>query len=167
MIIGREKEIKILNKLLASDRPEFLALYGRRRVGKTFLIREYFKSQTIFFFTGSFKTKTDIQLENFFSEYTHRTKGNKETSIPKNWNTAFSYLADYLYSLQNRKNKIVVFIDELPWLDRPRSGFVSALEYFWNRHVSTMDNVLLIVCGSAASWMQKNYSKQRAGCITG
>ena len=162
-IIGREREKKILDKLLTSDRPEFLALYGRRRVGKTFLVREYFKSQTLFFFTGSFETETNIQLENFFREYTYRTKGNKETSIPKNWNTAFLYLADYLYSLQNRKKKIVVFIDELPWLDRPRSGFVSALEYFWNRHVSTMDNVLLVVCGSAASWMQKKLLKAKGG----
>ena len=162
-IIGREREIKKIDKLLASESPEFLALYGRRRVGKTFFIREYLKSQTVFFFTGSFETETDIQLENFFREYTHRTKGKKETTPPKNWNSAFAYLTDYLYPLQNRKKKIVVFIDELPWLDRSKSGFVPALEYFWNRHVSTMDNVLLIVCGSAASWMQKKLLRAKGG----
>ncbi len=75
---------------------------------------------------------------------------------------AFSYLTDYLYMLRNRKKKIVIFIDELPWLDMPKSGFVKALEYFWNQHVSAMDNVLLVVCGSAASWMQKNCSRQKA-----
>ncbi|MEA3445260.1 MAG: ATP-binding protein [Bacteroidota bacterium] len=163
IIIGREREIKILDKLLTSEKPEFLALYGRRRVGKTFLIREYFKPQTVFSFTGSFETETKVQLDNFFREYISRTKGNKETSSPKHWSTAFSFLADYLYSLQYRKKKIVVFIDELPWLDRPKSGFVAALEYFWNQDASKMNNVLLIVCGSAASWMQKKLLKAKGG----
>lgn len=162
-IIGREREIEKIDKLLASGSPEFLALYGRRRVGKTFLIREYLKSQIDFFFTGAFEMETDIQLENFFREYISRTQGKKETSSPKDWNTAFHYLADYLNSLQTRKKKVVVFIDELPWLDRPKSGFLPALEYFWNRHVSAMDHVLLIVCGSAASWMQKNLFKAKGG----
>jgi len=162
-IIGRENEINKMNKLLNSERPEFLTIYGRRRVGKTFLIRKHLNSHTVFSFTGSYETETDIQLENFFREYMSRTKGGKETTSPKNWSTAFSYLADYLYSLQKRKKKIVVFIDELPWLDRPRSGFVSALEYFWNQHVSTMNNVLLVACGSAASWMQNKLIKAKGG----
>ncbi len=162
-IIGREREINIFNKLLASDSSDFLAIYGRRRVGKTFLIREHFKTHIKFSFTGAFEEKTNIQLDNFFREYYQRTKGKKETSPPKNWSMAFSYLTDYLYSLKNRKNKIVIFIDELPWLDRPKSGFVSALEFFWNQHVSAMDNVLLIVCGSAASWMQKKLLKAKGG----
>lgn len=127
------------------------------------MIREYFKSHIKFSFTGAFEEKTKIQLDNFFREYIHRTKGKKETNPPKNWSMAFFYLSDYLYTLQNRKNKIVIFIDELPWLDRPKSGFVSALEYFWNQHVSAMDNVLLIVCGSAASWMQQKLLKAKGG----
>ncbi len=162
-IIGREKEMKIIDKLLKSDSPEFLALYGRRRVGKTFLIREYLKSKTVFSFTGSFEAAINIQLNNFFREYIRQTKGQKETNSPKNWRIAFSYLTDYLYSLKNRKQKTVVFIDELPWLDTAKSGFISALEYFWNQHVSAMSNVLLIVCGSAASWMQKKLLKSKGG----
>jgi len=162
-VIGREREIQILDKLLASDRPEFLAIYGRRRVGKTFLIREYLKTDIVFTFTGAFKVGVKIQLNNFFREYLGITGGKKETTPPENWHTAFSYLADYLYTLKNRKKKQVVFIDELPWLDMPKSGFVQALEYFWNRHVSTMDNILLIVCGSAASWIQKKLMKSKGG----
>jgi len=162
-LIGRDRERNKIDKLLASSSAEFLAIYGRRRIGKTFLIRQYLKSQIVFSFTGSFETNTDIQLSNFFREYTNRTQGQKETNPPQNWNTAFSYLADYLKLLQHRKKKIVVFIDELPWLDRPKSGFVSALEYFWNQHVSNMNNVLLIVCGSAASWMQKKLLKAKGG----
>ena len=162
-IIGREQEIKKLNKLLHSDSPQFLAIYGRRRVGKTFLVREYFKKQTVFTFTGSFEEKAKTQLDNFFREYIYRTKGKKETIIPDNWSIAFSYLANYLLSLKKRKQKIVVFIDELPWLDTPKSGFLSALGYFWNHYVSMMDNVLLIICGSAASWMKKKIMKSKGG----
>ena len=106
---------------------------------------------------GSFEAEIDIQLNNFFKEYSRCTKGKKETSPPQNWNNAFSYLTDYLYTLKRRKRKIVVFIDELPWLDIPKSNFISALEYFWNQYASTMNNVLLIVCGSAASYMIKNF----------
>ena len=162
-IIGRKREILILDKLLVSGKPEFLALYGRRRVGKTFLVREYFKQDIVFAFTGSFKVNAKTQLGNFFSEYLRATNGKKETSHPENWHSAFTYLADYLYTLGHRKKKQVVFIDELPWLDMPRSGFVPALEYFWNQHVSRMDNVLLVVCGSAASWIQKKLLKAKGG----
>ena len=162
-ILGREIEREKMDKLLASSRPEFLAIYGRRRVGKTFLIREHLKSQTVFSFTGSYEAETSNQLQNFYSEYMYRTKGAKETTVPQNWTSAFSYLAEYLYTLQKRKKKIVVFIDELPWLDRPRSGFIQALEYFWNQHASIMNNVLLVVCGSAASWMQNKLIKAKGG----
>lgn len=162
-IIGREREIKKINRLLNSNSSEFLAVYGRRRVGKTFLIREYLKDKMVFSFSGAFEADSEIQLENFFREYSSRTNGKKETTPPKNWSTAFSYLADYIKSLRRRKNKLVVFIDELPWLDQPKSGFVGALEYFWNKHISEMNNVLLIVCGSAASWMQQKILRARGG----
>jgi AAA+ ATPase superfamily predicted ATPase len=161
-IIGRENEILIFERLLKSNAAKFVAIYGRRRVGKTFLVREYFKNHIKFSFTGSFEEKTDVQLKNFFREYLQRTNGKKETTEPQDWNTAFNYLADYLKNLKSNR-KIVVFIDELPWLDRPKSGFVKALEYFWNQHGSKMDNVLLIVCGSAASWMQKKLLKAKGG----
>lgn len=164
-LIGRENEISLFEKLLESNSSKFLAIYGRRRVGKTFLVREYFNKQIKFSFTGSFEEKTDVQLKNFFKEYLHRTNGKIETTQPESWSTAFNYLANYLKNLKT-KSKIVVFIDELPWLDRPKSGFVNALEYFWNQHISTMDNVILIVCGSAASWMQKKLLKAKEDYTT-
>ena len=162
-VIGRDEEKRVLEKLLESDKPEFLAVYGRRRVGKTFLIREYYGPNIVFSFTGAFKVETKIQLNNFFREYLRITAGKMETTPPENWHVAFAYLADYLYTLKRRKRKQVVFIDELPWLDTPKSGFVSALEYFWNMHVSTMNNVILVVCGSATSWMQKKLMKAKGG----
>ena len=162
-LIGRDKEVALLSRLLQSEKPRFLAIYGRRRVGKTFLIRNYFKTNIQFSFSGSFEETTKVQLQNFFSEYLTRTNGKKETTPPKDWSTAFHYLLKHIESLSHKKKKIVIFIDELPWLDRPKSGFVKALEYFWNQHISTMNNVLLIVCGSSASWMQKKILKSKGG----
>ena len=163
-IIGRKKELRILDKLMTSDAAEFLAVYGRRRVGKTFLIYEYLKSHIVFSFSGSFEAGMDVQLGNFFREYVRFTQGQKETDRPIDWSVAFSYLTDYLYEVESQtKGKMVVFIDEMPWLDTPKSGFVQALEYFWNQHVSKMKRVLLIACGSAASWMKKKLLKSKGG----
>jgi len=163
-IIGREKEIAILSKISSSDRAEFLAIYGRRRVGKTFLIYEHFKSKIAFSFSGSFEQPLKVQLANFFKEYLRITQAKLETEPPSDWGTAFSYLTDYLYEIEKKKGKkIVIFIDEMPWLDTPRSGFLPALEYFWNQHASKMNRVLLIACGSTASWIKKKLLKSKGG----
>lgn len=162
VIIGRKKELDILDKVMASDRAEFLVVYGRRRVGKTYLIYEHLKDHFVFSFSGTFKEPTSTQISNFFREYIRWSKGNKETNTPKDWATAFSYLTDYLYSL-DKNQKAVVFIDEMPWLDTAKSGFVPALEYFWNQHASKMHHVVLIACGSTASWITKKLLKSKGG----
>ncbi|MES2776263.1 MAG: ATP-binding protein [Bacteroidota bacterium] len=162
-IVGRELEKAKLDKMLASPQAEFLAIYGRRRIGKTYLIRQYLKDNLVFDFTGTRDGKNDVQLNNFFDEYLKRTNGQKETQPPPSWQVAFKYLADYLAGQQVTASKLVVFIDEMPWIDTPRSGFVSALEFFWNQHASNMDNVLLIACGSASSWIKKKLIHARGG----
>ncbi len=163
-IIGRVEERAKLKEIASSKLPEFLVVYGRRRVGKTYLIREYFGSDIVFDFTGSYAASMHTQLENFFRTYLLRTKGQRETRIPTNWSWAFQYLIDYIrFISESRKSKLVIFIDELPWLDTPRSGFVSALEHFWNQHLSKMNNVLLIGCGSASSWIQKKLFRAKGG----
>lgn len=162
-IIGREKEREKLDKILQSNQAEFLALYGRRRVGKTFLIRQHLKDQLVFELSGTKEGKRDQQLHHFFEEYLKRTKGQQATKTPTNWQMAFSYLAEYLAGLSPSTTKQVVFIDEMPWLDSPKSDFISALEFFWNQHVSKMDHILLIACGSATSWIRKNLINARGG----
>ncbi|TAG24507.1 MAG: ATP-binding protein [Cytophagia bacterium] len=162
-IIGRILEIQKLNKILESSEAEFLSVYGRRRVGKTFLIREFFNNQLVFDFTGTKDAHLQAQLNNFFEEYLKKTKGNLKTQTPKTWQEAFLYLADYLYSLKSDGSKMVVFIDEMPWLDTPKSGFISALEYFWNQHLSKMNHIILVACGSASSWIRKNLINARGG----
>jgi AAA+ ATPase superfamily predicted ATPase len=161
-IIGRVENKKHLNRILKSKNSEFLVVHGRRRVGKTFLISEYFKKEIVFDFTGSYKSSMSTQLSNFYSEYLKRTEGKKETTVPINWSEAFRYLSTYLEDL-NKNRKAVVFLDELPWLDNRKSRFVSALEYFWNHDVSKMNHVILVVCGSANSWIQKKLLKSKGG----
>ncbi len=162
-IIGREKEKRNLDKILQSNQAEFLALYGRRRVGKTFLIRQHLQKHLVFDISGTKGATKEQQLDNFFQEYLIRTQRKKEIIMPQSWQEAFRYLANYLFDLPQNSTKKVVFIDEMPWLDTPKSGFISALEFFWNQHVSKMDNVLLIACGSASSWIRKNLINARGG----
>lgn len=162
-IIGREKEKEKLDKILQSNQSEFLALYGRRRVGKTFLVRQYLKNNLVFDISGTKDGTKDQQLLNFFSEYLYRTGRQKETQAPQSWHEAFGILANYLSELPQTSAKYVVFLDEMPWMETPKSEFISALEFFWNQHVSKMDNVLLIACGSASSWIRKNLINARGG----
>jgi uncharacterized protein len=163
MIIGRKNEQAIFSKLLQSKQAEFLTIYGRRRVGKTFLIREFFQKEIVFEFTGAFEAELSIQLFNFFTELQRSDSQLQQKETPKSWAVAFNYLAEYLYRLSDSNQKIVVFIDELPWLDTPNSGFMSAFEYFWNQHGSKIKNLLLVTCGSAASWIIQNLINAKGG----
>lgn len=164
-IIGREKEIDKFNKILFSNQAEFLAIYGRRRVGKTFLIRQHFKNNLIFDFSGTKDSSITQQLSNFFEEYLKRTQGQRETKTPTSWHEAFRYLAHFLTTESglNPNQKLVVFIDEMPWIDTPKSEFISALEFFWNQHISKLNNVILVGCGSASSWIRKKLINARGG----
>lgn len=126
-VAGRNAEKKILDELLSSNKAEFVALYGRRRIGKTFLIRQYLSKHIVLDFAGSNNESTTTQLVNFkrvFSEQCFELE-----STPENWSEAFKHINDYLLSIQ-KDQKLVVFLDELPWLDRPKSGFLLALEFF-------------------------------------
>jgi AAA+ ATPase superfamily predicted ATPase len=162
-LIGREQEIEKLNSMLLSGNAEFLAVYGRRRVGKTFLIRQHLKDNIVFDFTGTRDGAKEEQVKNFFDEYLKKINTKKIIPPPLTWQDAFNYLVQYLKTLPKQKLKHVVFIDEMPWLDGPKSNFIGALEYFWNQHVSAMDNVLLIACGSASSWIKKKLINARGG----
>jgi len=150
-IIGRKKEIEKLDRILKSTKSEFLAVYGRRRVGKTFLIREYFNYTFDFQISGLANAKTEQQLFNFDASL--RKQSNLIFEGPsKNWLIAFQRLIDHLDNKQS-KDKLVLFFDELSWFDTPGSDFMMGLEHFWNAWATNRKDVFLIVCGSAASWM--------------
>ena len=162
-IIGREEEIKLLEKLYLSKQAEFLAIYGRRRIGKTFLVTEYFQDKGIFFeITGSATATTKEQLLRFHHEFCGLFKSTQNIKPPKSWQEAFFRLKDAIKEIQTHQ-KVVLFFDELPWLASSKSKFLSALDYFWNRHLSRMPNVLLIVSGSSASWMIKQVLNDKGG----
>jgi AAA+ ATPase superfamily predicted ATPase len=159
-IIGREPEKKVLRQCLDSKKPEFLAVYGRRRVGKTFLIREYLKDNIVFSMTGAIKTPMKQQLRNFH-EALEEYAGNQKKS-PTDWFDAFLLLKNYIKEIRNHKKK-VVFFDELPWLATQKSGFVSALDHFWNSFAVAREDLLLVICGSATSWIIDNVINDRGG----
>ena len=162
-IIGREKEKVILERVLNSSSASFLAIYGRRRIGKTHLIRNYFKIQGLFFhLTGIQDASMEVQLRNFSAEFSDHFRKGKKVEIPKDWFEAFQILRKEI-ELVPSEERVILFLDELPWLSAPRSNMIQALDHFWNRYLSGMSNVTLIVCGSAASWMLDNVINSKGG----
>ena len=166
-IIGRGEEQEELERLYRSDRPEFVAVYGRRRVGKTFLIKQTLKGRITFQHTGvspadqeDARNRMKTQIESFYySLLNHGLEGYK---MPTSWMEAFFQLEQLLDRMDDGKRQ-VVFIDELPWMDTPRSGFLPAFENFWNNWCSGRDNMMLVVCGSATSWILGNLSRSKGG----
>ncbi len=161
-LIGRQKEIKQLQKYVLSKKSEFIAVYGRRRVGKTYLVREVFAGQFAFQMTGLNDVSMKDQLSQFHAALLQYSPPNTEIKPAQTWLEAFLQLIDLLESKEATGKKII-FLDELPWLDTHKSKFLSALEYFWNSWASARRDVLLIVCGSAASWMIKNLLNNKGG----
>lgn len=159
-VIGREEEWQRLNECMHEDSAQLIVVYGRRRVGKTFLINEFFDSEFAFKLTGAYKMPREFQLRNFAAEYKRQT--GVEEPVPKDWVQAFELLRKYL-STRSTTSKQVVFIDEMPWLDTMRSGFMDAFEWFWNDWASAKNNLVFIVCGSATSWMINNFNKNKGG----
>ena len=150
-IVGRKQELEKLDRITRSKKSEFLAVYGRRRVGKTFLIREYFEYTFDFQISGLANANTQQQLFNFDTALANQsTLVFEEASA--NWLIAFNRLAQHLEN-KTTKDKITLFFDELSLFDTKASDFVTGLEHFWNSWATNRKNVLLVVCGSAASWM--------------
>ena len=158
-IIGREEEKRQLNNYIGSPQSEFVAIYGRRRIGKTFLVKEMFEGRFTFRMTGKEKADTKEQLQNF--HYALSDLG-AEIDLPANWTEAFRMLSQHIERLVTDEPKIL-FFDELPWLDSKGSHFVDALEYFWNNWAYYRNDIKLIVCGSATSWMLSHIINARGG----
>lgn len=160
-LIGRKKESAILSGLKTGDSSAFVAVYGRRRVGKTFLIRKAFDNQFTFHLTGMANVNMAQQLTNF-SVTIKRYDSSTELQPPaKTWQEAFEQLIKWLEKSKDKKK--VVFLDELPWLDTAQSGFIPALEHFWNAWASARTDIILVVCGSAAAWMINKLINSKGG----
>lgn len=173
-IVGREYEIRKLNELYDSKDAELVALYGRRRVGKTFLIDEVFEDRICFRHSGlspaddeaektesKRNSKMKEQLEHF-----HRSLieyGSKAEKAPKSWLEAFYMLEDLLAEKYDKSRRILVFIDEIQWLDTPRAKFMTGFEAFWNGWACHRKNVMVVVCGSSSSWILDNMINNHGG----
>lgn len=161
-IIGRLAEQEILSYRLSTQDPELIAIYGRRRVGKTYLVRTFYADNIVFEFSGIHQTSTKKQLENFSEALQMVTGSVWELAAPKNWLKAFTMLSKYLNSLPVEK-AAVVFFDEFPWIDTPKSGFLQAFDHWWNIFASRKPNLKVVICGSAASWMINKIINDRGG----
>ena len=164
-MVGRREEIATLMDCVNSGRPEFIAVYGRRRVGKTYLVKEFFDDTFSFYSTGVQNVNTKQQLRIFREALVKY--GDEEKTIPKDWFEAFSRLEKLLESehvkREYRVGRRVVFLDELPWMDTAKSDFRSALDYFWNSWGSSQKDLIFIICGSATSWIIYNIVKDTGG----
>lgn len=161
ILIGRKKYIEELEAAYKSSKPEMLALIGRRRVGKTYLVRQIYGERLDFELTGLQYGDTKRQLQNFLFAMEEYFPEYKLESPPSDWMTAFNELSKAIKK-RNKEQKVVIFLDELPWLSTARSGFISALGFFWNSRASKQ-NIVVIICGSAASWMIKKIINNRGG----
>ena len=164
-IVGRRTEKHQLGLLAQSNKPEFLVVYGRRRVGKTYLISEFFRDEFAFRVSGLSGESLTEQLEVFASKL--REYGLAGCKRPTSWLEAFMLLKELLSRQEVQRHhesgRRVIFIDEMPWFDTPRSGFKGALEFFWNDWACSQEDVLLIACGSATSWLAENLLEQTKG----
>ena len=163
-IIGREKEQRALNDCLQTGRPEFLVVYGRRRVGKTYLIRQFFNDRFSFYATGELNEKNSAQLRLFSMQL--RAYGDQQKKAAKDWLEAFTRLRAVLERPdvhRDSSGRRVVFLDEVPWMDAARSDFRSALDFFWNSWGCMQADLVLIVCGSATSWIIDHLLDDRGG----
>lgn len=166
-IIGRKEEINKLAQFLNSSKSEFIAIYGRRRVGKSYLVEEVYKDKIAFRAIGAFikdkdeRTYKQIQLDHFYESLIDSGMP-EDAQRPTNWREAFRLLKKYLEGLRTKRR--VVFLDELPWLAGPQSSeMITELGYFWNSWADRQRNIVLVVCGSATSWMLDNVIRDYGG----
>ena len=159
MIIGRDRELSLLKKIINDDSSHFLAIYGRRRIGKTYLIREAYEERFTFQHAGLFEGTLKEQLLAF--ENSIKDAGGSPTNNPKNWLEAFEDLKELIRNSTEKRK--VIFIDELSWMDTPRSNLLTALEHFWNSWASARKDIVLIVCASATSWMLSKVVHNKGG----
>jgi len=164
-LVGRHEEIHTLEQITKSGKPEFLAIYGRRRIGKTYLIRQFFlaKRDCIYFnITGAKDGTRAEQLAHFTTEISRVFYDGMPLVSPKTWDNAF-FMLNKVIEQRPKNKKIILFLDELPWMATPKSRLLQTLDYYWNHYWSADQRIKLIICGSSASWIIKNVINNKGG----
>lgn len=159
-IVGRIRAKNTLDQKLQSNKAELIAILGRRRIGKTFLIKHHLKKQIAFHFTGLYQSNLKEHMERFQSQLSHQM--NKDTKTPESWFEAFDLLKDYIEGLRSKKKK-VIFLDEFPWMATNRSRFLTAFTDFWNSYATHKTDLMIVICGSSASWMINKVMRNKGG----
>lgn len=161
-MVGRNEENAILQQALLSPRAELIAIYGRRRVGKTYMIRQTLEKQIAFEFSGTRNGAMKLQLANFSAQLTKCFGSPVPLAVPTTWREALLNLERYLEPIVTKK-QTVVFFDEIPWIHTRRSGFLQAFDYWWNSWASRYPMLTVIICGSAAAWMIEHVVNNKGG----
>ena len=160
-LIGRVEEQRILQSALTSSKPEMVAVMGRRRVGKTFLVKTAYHGQIDFEISGVQNATRKEQLQNFVIQIAQFSQGQFPNTMPKDWLEAFYFLSKFLEQKQ-KTSKTIIFLDELPWLATHKSGFLKGLSWFWNSWAVNQE-IVVVICGSAASWMIQKVVHDKGG----
>ena len=162
-LVGRKPEIKMLDGTLSSRRAELIAVYGRRRIGKTFLISNFYRQRGLYFEMTGIKHGTQKrQIQAFFTSLSRTFKTLKFDTVPNDWFEAFFILEKAIQNHRSR-SKIILFFDEFPWMETHKSDLVKAFEYLWNSCLSKDDRIITILCGSSVSWMIRKVIRNKAG----
>jgi len=161
-MIGRIQQTQLMQQALKLKKSSFIAITGRRRVGKTYLVREVYKKNFCFTLTGIQNVSMNMQLVNFVQKLTEYNANASNTEPIKNWQDAFLSLKTYLKTLPKTKKQII-FIDELPWIATPKSGFIQLLAHLWNDYLSQEKHFILVVCGFATSWITQKIINDQGG----
>ena len=161
-LIARKRERDRFKQQIEATESKLIAVYGRRRIGKTFLIREYFKEYMKFEISGLYQGDMEDQILHFTSTLVKYGYYEASLGVPQSWMAVFELLSQYLDTIKGRRKK-VIFLDELPWMDTPRSKFLMAFENFWNSYCTKRKDLIVVICGSAASWMIQKILKNKGG----
>ena len=161
-IAGRKVETALLQSLLEKDESSFVAVYGRRRIGKTYLIRQVYQENMLFECSGVNEDELSQQIDNFWVTFNETIPNEEKTELPKTWIQAFGQLRAYIKPM-SQETKKVIFLDELPWFETPKSGFLAAVDIFWNQFCTKRTDIVLVICGSAASWIIDRVVNDRGG----
>ena len=161
-LVGREAEETAFSNCLQLSESKLIAVYGRRRVGKTFLIRKTFSSKLVFEVSGLYKGSTQAQIKHFTKTLISYGYAPAAFANPNDWIDAIGLQQGYLDTLKG-KSKKVIFIDEMPWFDTARSQFLTIFENFWNQYCTKRNDLVVVICGSAATWMIKKILKNKGG----
>jgi uncharacterized protein len=160
-VVGRYEHKSLLDTAFKEHKASLITVYGRRRIGKTYLIKNYLSERITFQFSGIHNVTTEIQLEKFTTALATQFNNDIPLATPHSWFAAFDLLTSFLH--KKRAKKLVIFLDELPWMHTPKSNFLAAFENFWNSYAADKPNMMVILCGSAASWMIKNIVRNKGG----